>query len=324
MGRKINEAEAVAFLKEHDRFLIFTHNSPDADTVGSAAALVLCLRRLGKHAYAFNREGIPSHLAFLCPPDVFLNGLPDKDGCTLVSDTLVSVDVASPSVLASEDGELTFALSIDHHESNSVCCDLLYLQDRYPAAGEIVYELIRALGVEPDQTMAVALYAAISSDSGGFRFSSTRPATMRVAAKLMETGIDFARINRLLFESRTPSQIAAERLGYEKLEMHFGGRFAMIAVTADELAKANAQETDTECLNQLPRQIAGVALSAVIKPKNGTVKVSLRSNEDINVSELAAKFGGGGHFHAAGFACPDCTVEAVRERLLCAVEAVLA
>ncbi len=319
MGKKINEAEAVAFLKEHDRFLIFTHNSPDADTIGSAAALVLCLRRLGKQAYAFNREGIPSHLAFLCPPDVFLDRLPNVDG-----HTLMSVDVASPSVLASEDGALTFALSIDHHESSSVPCDLLYLQDRYPATGEIIYELIRALGIQPDEAMAVALYAAISSDSGGFRFSYTRPATMRAAAELMETGIDFARINRLLFESRTPSQIAMERLGYEKLEMHFGGRFAMIAVTADELSKANARETDTECLNQLPRRIAGVELSAVIKPKNGTVKVSLRSNENINVSELAAGFGGGGHFHAAGFSCPGCTVEAVKERLLQTVKTVLA
>lgn len=319
MSKRINEAEAVAFLREQDRFLIFTHNSPDADTVGSAVALVLCLRRLGKKAYAFNCEGIPGRLAFLCPSGIFLNELP-----CIADRTLISVDVAASSMLSGGCEALTFALSIDHHESNSVACERLYLQERYPAAGEIVYELIRALGVGIDEIMAIALYAAISSDSGGFRFSYTRPDTMRAAAELMETGIDFARINRLLFESRTPSQIAVEKLGYEKLELHFGGRFAMIAVTADELSAANANEADTECLNQLPRQIAGVELSAVVKPKRDTVKVSLRSNEEINVSELAASFGGGGHFHAAGFSCSDCTVGEVRERLLRAVKDVLA
>lgn len=319
MSIRIHEKEAVTFFRENDNFLLFTHNSPDADTVGSAIALVIALRSMGKQAIAFNREGIPERLAFLKPEEYFLRDLPDVSGYTLVS-----VDVASPKMLSMPEAAFTFALSIDHHEVNTIRCKQLYLQDRYPAAGEIIYELLLALGISVTAETALPLYAAISSDSGGFRYQATRPETMRAAAELIATGIDFARVNRLLFENKTPSQIAVERLGYEKLELHFGGRFALVTVTDEELAKVNASEGDTECLNQIPRQIAGVALSAVIKPKGEWIKCSLRSNEEINVAALAQKWNGGGHFHAAGFSVKNRTAEEVKALLISEIGTVLA
>lgn len=319
MSIRIPESEAVRFLKEHDNFLIFTHNSPDADTIGSAIALVIALRSMGKTASAFNREGVPERLSFLHPEAYFVKELPETDCCTLLS-----VDVASPKMLSLPESAFTFALSIDHHEVNTIGCERLYLCDSYPAAGEIVYELLHALGIAITAETALPLYAAISSDSGGFRYQATRPETMRAAAELIATGIDFARINRLLFENKTPSQIAVEKLGYEKLELHFGGRFALVAVTDEELAKANATEGDTECLNQIPRQIAGVELSAVIKPKGEFIKCSLRSNEEINVAALAQTWNGGGHFHAAGFSVKNSTAEDVKAMLLREAERVLA
>ena len=315
MSNRINESEAVAFLSEHDNFLIFTHNSPDADTVGSAIALVASLRKKGKTAIAFNREGIPARLAFLEPQAFFLAKLP----ADLSPYTLVSVDVASPKMLSDGDETLCFALSIDHHEINSIGCELLYLHDDYPAAGEIVYELIKAMGGTFDKEIAVALYAAISSDSGGFRYDSTRPATLRAAAELMDTGIDFARINRLLFDSKSQTQIAVEKLAYEKLEYFFGGKFALVAVTEEELSAIGATDSDTEVLNQIPRMVKGVEISAVIKPKGKIMKCSLRSNEMISVSEIAAEFQGGGHYHAAGFSKEGATVEEFKEMLLTAV-----
>lgn len=311
MCTRINEAEAAAFFRERDRFLIFTHNSPDADTIGSACALVRALRRLGKQADAFNRDGVPARLAFLQPETVFLPELPPLEGRTLVS-----VDVASPRVLSEPEASFTFALSIDHHEISTVRCDALWIREDFPAAGELIYLLVKKLGVPFDTEIATALYAAISSDSGGFRYSSTRPDTLRAAADLMETGIDFARINRLLFDSKTPTEIAIERLGYEKLELHGENRLALIAVTQEELCRVGASEQDCEPLKQLPRQIAGVQLSAVIRPKGTEVKCSLRSNEEIDVAKLAAEFGGGGHFHAASFSVTGGTVEGVKQTLL--------
>lgn len=311
MSIRINEAEAAAFFREHNRFLIFTHNTPDADTIGSACALVRGLRKLGKQADAFNREGVPARLAFLQPETLFLPELPDPEGRTLVS-----VDVASPRVLSGPEASYTFALAIDHHEISTVPCEKLYLEEHFPAAGEMVFVLLKELGVLPDTEIAAALYAAISSDSGGFRFSSTRPDTMRIAAELMETGIDFAKINRLLFDSKRPVEVAVERLGYERLELHFDGRFALVAVTQEDLSEAGASDQDCEQLKHLPRQIAGVQVSAVIRPNGTEIKCSLRSNEEINVASLAAEFGGGGHFHAAGFSVQGGTVDAVKQTLL--------
>lgn len=318
MSIRINEAEAAAFFREHDRFLIFTHNTPDADTIGSACALVRGLRKLGKQADAFNREGVPARLAFLQPETLFLPELPDPEGRTLVS-----VDVASPRVLSGPEASFTFALAIDHHEISTVPCEQLYLEEHFPAAGEMVFVLLKELGVSPDTEIATALYAAISSDSGGFRFSSTRPDTMRIAAELMETGIDFAKINRLLFDSKRPVEVAVERLGYERLELYFGGRFALVAVTQEDLSEANASDQDCEQLKHLPRQIAGVQVSAVIRPKGTEIKCSLRSNEEINVASLAAEFGGGGHFHASGFSVQGGTVNAVKQALLEKIEGLL-
>lgn len=318
MSNKITEQEAVAFLKERDNFLIFTHNSADADTVGSAIALVIALRKLGKTAAAFNREGVPERLSFLNPEQYFTE-MPDD----LSDYTLVSADVASPKMLSMPESAYTFALSIDHHEVNTIGCERLYLCADYIAAGEIIYGLIGTLGVALTQEIALPLYAAISSDSGGFRYQATRPATMRTAAELMETGIDHARINRLLFESKTPSEIAVERLGYQKLELLFGGRFALVAVTAQDLQSVGASDSDTEVLNLIPRQIAGVQASAVIKPKGDILKCSLRSNEDINVAALAQKWNGGGHYHAAGFSMKDVTVSHMKELLLGEIEGIL-
>ena len=129
MSNRINEAEAAAFLRENDRFLIFTHNTPDADTIGSACALVRALRRLGKQADAFNRDGVPARLAFLQPETLFLQELPSLEGRTLIS-----VDVASPRLLSEPEASFTFALSLDHHEINTIRCESLCLRDDFPAA----------------------------------------------------------------------------------------------------------------------------------------------------------------------------------------------
>lgn len=319
MSNRVNEQEALDFLKTHDNYIIFTHNSPDGDTVGSAIGLVIALRFLGKSAWAFNREGVPERLSFLCPEAYFVPTLSeDLEECTLLS-----VDVASPKMLSAPEAGYAFALSIDHHQINTIGCERLYLCDTYIAAGEIVCELAEKLGVPMTEELALPLYTAISSDSGGFRYQATRPETMYAAGRLMATGIDFARINRLLFENKTSTQIAMEALAYKKLEYFFDGRFALVTVTAEEMEAIGASDGDTEVLNQIPRQVCGVQASAVIKPKGEWIKCSLRSNEDIDVAQLAKAWNGGGHFHAAGFSMKNVTVEQVKSLLLGEIKGLL-
>lgn len=289
----VNVKEAAAFLMGCDGCLIYTHASPDGDTLGSASALAMILRSLGKKAFVFSPDGIPKKLDFIPSDGIFV-----EDEITDL--TPISVDVASNKLLGRAQN-LHFALSIDHHKVNTVECDrLLCFPDRI-ACGEIIYMLGEELGVALTKDIAISLYTAISSDSGGFRYEATKPETYVIAAKCLETGIDFAEINRRLFESKTKEQVALIRTAYKNLELLRDGSFAIVALRPEEVEECGACENDFDCINPIPREIAGVRASAVIRKKGDIIKVSLRSNDDTDVSEMAAKFGGGGHIHAAGF-----------------------
>ncbi|HOJ47388.1 MAG TPA: DHHA1 domain-containing protein [Bacillota bacterium] len=323
--------QAARFFLENDNFLIVSHTSPDADTVGSASALVAGLRKLGKNAAAVCDEPIPDRLLFLDANGCFIqngasetcssggpNAILPSIPAPFQVQTYVSVDVASATMLGRFEQrflEKFFDLSIDHHLVNTIPCKRRLLCTGYSSSGEIIYELLTLLGVEIDRSIAVSLYGAISSDSGGFRYSATRSQTMRYAADLIETGIDFAKINRLLFETKSLAQIEIEKIAYNAIELYEDGKLAVIVLTADDIAKANAADSDIDGVYQIPRQIAGVEVSAVIRQKGDKVKVSLRSNEYFNVAELAASFGGGGHFHAAGCAFYE-DIQAVKKRII--------
>ena len=288
--------QAAAFLKGCDGYLICTHASPDGDTIGSAVALALILRKMGKKANIFSVDGIPSKLSFMPTDGLFIEKEPED----VSGYTLVSVDVAGPKMLGSAKNT-SFSLSIDHHKVNTVDCErLLVMSDRI-ACGEIIFLLMDELKVNIDADIAKALYGAISSDSGGFRYDSTKPETHIMAARCLETGIDFADINRMLFECKTKEQVNLIKTAYNNLELLRDGKFAIVAIRPEEVTKCGATEMDFDCINSIPREIGGVLASAVIRQKADGVKVSMRSNADIDVAEIAKTFGGGGHFHAAGF-----------------------
>ncbi len=288
--------KAAAFLSGCDGCLIYTHASPDGDTLGSATALALILRAKGIRAHVFSVDGIPEKLKFLPTNDIFIETEPED----LSDYTLISVDVAGPKMLGKAKNT-KFALSIDHHKVNTIDCDMLLVNPERIACGEIIFLLANEMGVEISKDMAIALYAAISSDSGGFRYDATTSETHRMAAKLLETGIDFAEINRFLFESKTLAQVELTKAAYRNLTLLRGGKFAIVAIPPHEVKECGASETDFDCINSIPREIAGVLASAVVRQKPDGVKVSLRSNADIDVAEIAKAQNGGGHYHAAGF-----------------------
>ncbi len=303
--------QAAAFLKGCDGYLIYTHASPDGDTIGSAIALALILRKMGKTAFAFSVDGIPEKLSFLPTDGIFIENEPENTE----DYTLLSVDVAGPMVLGRAKNK-TFSLSIDHHKVNTVDCEkLLVFSDRI-ACGEIIFMLLDELKIALDKDIAASLYTAISSDSGGFRYSETKPETHIIAARCLETGIDFADINRRLFEAKTKPQVNLIKTAYKNLELIRDGRFAIVAIRPEEVIECGATEMDFDCINSIPREIAGVLASAVIRKKSDGIKVSMRSNAEIDVAELCKAFGGGGHYHAAGFThCGsfDSALETVRK-----------
>ncbi len=309
----------TAFLLAHDDYLIYTHGQADADTLGSALALRYALAKLGKRAVICNPGKIPEKLCFLLDKEnTVIEGLPGG------SFTHISVDIASPAMLAGFDKEyidsLVFDYSVDHHIVNTVKAKHLLCRPEYPAAAEIIAETVRALGVEYDKKLALWLYAGISSDSGCFRYSSTRQSTLRLAARLIGAGIDFAKINRMLFENKTPGAILLEKDAYDNLELYYGGKVAIVCLSEKALKNECVADSDADGVNQIPRQIRGVEVAAVIRRRGDEIKVALRSNDYYDVASLAQKFGGGGHVHAAG--CRFYTDESdAKEKILKALEA---
>ncbi|MDD4124422.1 MAG: DHHA1 domain-containing protein [Eubacteriales bacterium] len=295
---EITLKECIEYLSCNDNYLIFTHAAPDGDTLGSAFALKYALEAKGKKVKIFNPDAIPARFAFMAEGVDICREIPEGDY------TRISIDIASPAMLKGLDEDylnnLVFDLSIDHHFINTIRAKRLLLFAEYPAAGEIAAEITKGLNVPFDKTNALWLYAAISSDSGCFRFSSTRPETHLTAAELLRTGIDFAKINRRIFEYKTEGQLALERDAYGHIEKFFGGKVAIVCLSDAVLALDYVDGNDIDQINNIPRQIAGVEVSALIRRYGDEIKVSFRSNDYYDVAALAKSFGGGGHIHAAG------------------------
>lgn len=310
---RIDYESASQFLLEKDNFLVVCHACPDGDTIGSSAALVMLLRKKGKTAWAYCPDPVPEKLVPFEGNGIFTNDIPQ--------DTVkISVDVATPAMLGDKQEAFgVFDLSIDHHKINSIPCERLLIRDNFISNAEIIADLYDELSVGIDKDAAVCLYAGISSDSGGFRYSNTRPQTMRLAARLMETGIDFAAINRQLFDKMTPSVLALMKAAYGSVELYYGGKLAIVTISKEEYEQSGALDTDLDEIKSIPRRIDGVEVSAMIRPKGDKAQISLRSNEYFDVAAFCREMGGGGHTRAAAFRTEG-TPEQAKAMLIKALE----
>lgn len=289
----IDKKECVKLLRENGEFLVLSHEHPDGDTLGSAFALCEMLKILGKKR------------AFRCGDDISADFSYMTDG--FVSDEVenpfvIAVDVADTKLLGSIEAEYKdkIDLCIDHHMSNTLYAEKNLVEDR-AAACEIIYELALCAGIELNRYMRNCIYTGISTDTGCFRYQNVTPSVFRVAAELTEQGVDSKKINKLMFETKTKSFLRLEMIARETLEYHFGSRCAIITITQDMYEKSGSNEHECYPITALPRQIEGVLVGAVIKQKkDGSYKVSVRTEDGIDASEICARLGGGGHKGAAG------------------------
>ena len=303
---KISVKECADILKEKDNILILTHANPDGDTLGSGFALCRALMKIGKICAVINADDIPKKYNYLFDDIVEIKFKPDY---------VVAVDVATVNLLGGLEEQYKIDMCIDHHSTNTEYANLLLLED-VPAACQIMYEVVLALGVEVDKKIADCLYSGLTTDTGCFRYDSTTAQTYRVAADLIDAGADNGRINRIMFETKSKTYARLERLAIESMRFYEHERVAVITVTQEmfQLTGSNAQET--EGLAPLTRQIEGVEIGITIQERpDGTCKASIRTFESVNAAKLAACFGGGGHAQAAG--CKfDCDVKEARRLLV--------
>lgn len=303
---RIDVNQCAQLLKDNDNILILTHAHPDGDTLGCGFALCRALMKLGKICAVINSDVIPKKYNYLFDDIAPIRFKPHY---------VVAVDVATPNLLGELDGQYHIDLCIDHHGTNTEYADNLLLEDT-PAACEIMYEVIKELGVEIDSRMAGCLYTGLTTDTGCFRYASTTAKTYRAAADLIELGADNGTINRVMFETKTKTYARLERMALESMEFFENERVAVITVTQDMYKKTGSNEQETEALAPLTRQVEGVEIGITIREKtDGTCKASLRTFETVNAAELARFFGGGGHNQAA--ACRfDCGVEEAKAQLV--------
>ena len=222
--RMITLSEAATLLKENDNIHILTHRYPDGDTLGCAFALCYALRFLGKKANVKVAPKVPSKFMYLC------ENYEEQDfSCEFV----VSVDVAAPSLLGDLYDEYSdkIDLCIDHHGSNSMVADNICVDATAAAACEIVYLLIKEMGVKISKDIADAIYTGISTDTGCFCYTNTTAQSHKIAAELMELECDFAKINRINFETKTRGKLKMERMVYDTMEFYCGGKCAIIYTT---------------------------------------------------------------------------------------------
>lgn len=220
----LTRRETARWLRDHDNYLILTHRRPDGDTIGSAAALCMGLRKLGKQAHVLRNMEITEKYTHLH------RGL-NRD-CPETGDTLISVDVATPQLLPEVFSHLArlVRLRIDHHGADTPFAPLELVDPQTGACGEIVYDLLTELGVELDKPMAEALYTAISTDTGCFRYANTTDHTFQVAAACARAGGDLHTINQTIFETNSFAKLKLQSWMVENIRFRCGGQVAVCAL----------------------------------------------------------------------------------------------
>lgn len=321
MKHENNSEEMTEVLRKAPKVALFSHVSPDGDCIGSMLAIGLALEKMGKEVSFYNPNPVPSYLSFLPGSSRISQELPNPQAKVLLF--VDCTDLGRVNLSRSEISGDSTVLNLDHHISNLFFGDVNWVDAQASAAGELVLTLISQLGVEMDVDIATNLYTAIVTDSGCFEYSNTTAQTHRLTADLLDIGVDFSRIHHNIFNQKPFAQIKLLQCALDGLEIHADGQLAIMVLTAEDFRKSGAEQEMSEGLVNHARSIAGVEVAVLLKEVGPQeIKAGLRSNLWLNVNEIAALFGGGGHQRAAGCTLRIPMAEA-KQRMTTAVEEAL-
>ena len=303
---RIDLHETAAILQNSDNILLLCHAHPDGDTLGSATALARALSAMGKKIKVDCADPIPKDFSFM------FEGLSAED---FEPELTVAVDVADIKLLGKEyEGRYQgrIELCIDHHGSNMLYADKVWLEPESASAAEMIFLLLKELNAEITPEIASCLFTGVSTDTGCFRFSNTTVRTFEIAAELAKLGADTYNIIQVFFETKTKTYAALERLALDSMRFYFSDRCALICITQDMYKRTGSDESETDRLANLPRQIEGVLVGVTMRElKDGSFKASVRTHGDISAAEICKRLGGGGHVGAAG-----CTLYGTKQQAI--------
>ncbi len=288
---------------DFDRVLVACHRSPDGDATGSAHALAYALRTMGKQARVYCPDPFGKEFSYLTQAEAGL--------FPFEPDVFVTVDVASPEMLPDAPFLDKIAVVLDHHRINTVEGEIRVVDPEKASCGELILALFDEMGVELDSYLAGALYTAIATDTGCFRYSNTNEETFLAAARLSRYAKEgqLYGINKAMFETKSRLQLSLEAFAAREVELFCQGRVAFLSVSLEKQKALGTDYSQLDCLINVIRQLEGVFVSVVAKEREaGVYKVSVRSEAGFDASEFCRAFGGGGHRAAAG-----CTVAGSEE-----------
>ena len=288
-------------VEQNDRFLVVSHTSPDGDAIGSTLAMGLVLEALGKDVVFYNRDAVPYNFGFLEGADAMVTEVAEDAEI----DVTVVLDCAEPGRIGEnfpERGWGETVMVVDHHKTWDDQFADVYVRDvKAAATGELVYRVAVAAGVSLTKAVAEALYCCVMTDTGSFRYSNTSRTTFRIAGELIDAGVEPWRMTSQIYESQPKERLELLALVLDTLELSHCGRLAFLRIENKMFEATGTGPELTDGFINYARSVRGVEVATQLREHGEDLwRVSFRSRGKVDVSALAAKFGGGGHYNAAG------------------------
>ena len=323
MGQSITAAGIGEIVSAHERFVLLSHTRPDGDAIGSEVALKSVLESLGKSAQALNEDGVPDNLTFMAGSEQV-----ERPSGPVEADVVIALDTANRERLGGNClkavGEGKLWVNIDHHISNEEYGDHFLVEPEAAATGEVLYGLFRELDWPVPEVARDALYIALSTDTGSFQYSNTTVRTHEMAADLVGRGLDMAKLTAKLYHDYPFRRVELLQALLQTMRLTEDGRIAWWTLSGETKRRIGMQAGDSEGLIDVLRAIRGVVVCAFVEEiADGKIRLSLRSKDPaVNVCDICARFGGGGHALAAGARMQGPVEEAVKRLLEVATETV--
>ncbi|MBI5440140.1 MAG: bifunctional oligoribonuclease/PAP phosphatase NrnA [Deltaproteobacteria bacterium] len=322
MSRKNQIAEVRKAIAEGDRFLLVSHQNPDGDAIGSSLALAASLESLGKECEIVNVDGVPATLTWLPLAERVQLQPAHRTGY----DVVVLLDCGSQSRTGLPDDLLKagrVSVNIDHHPGNAGFATVNLVDPEACATAELVYDLLQAIPAPIRYSAATAIYTAVLTDTGRFRFSNANARAFDIAGKMVARGVNASEVSHLVYDQQPIGRLRLLSLVLDTLELSPRDKAASLVVSQAMLRQTHTTPEDAEGFVNHARSICGVEAGFLLREEvPGRYRVALRSKGRVDVSRIAAEFDGGGHRNAAG-ATVEGSVEEIRRRLYAMIEEAL-
>lgn len=302
MENKIKKA--AEFIKKNNNFCFLCHKRLDGDTLGAAYSLYYACLILNKNSVVKTYEDeVSQKFSFIYP---------EKDVVEEFEiEHYVSVDVADLNLLEESYKNKKISLCIDHHETNRIEADLKCVDEKSAATCEIVYFILKELGVKINKKIADCLYLGISTDTGCFKYQNVTQKTHKIAADLIEFGADFYNINLNAFDKKSKNRLKLEAQVIKNLKYYFEDRLVVVFITKDIINSSGASLEDCGSVSYIAASFEDALVSITAKEEKNGFKISVRTKGFCNASLFCRRFNGGGHKKAAG-----CFIEGEKEEVL--------